>query len=131
MNTLHLNACLSPVHHTLVAIQVKTQTYQVLYVQDNKIHAMHPDTFDQVELDASLLKGGTKDLAYIQDGMSLQVDSIQGDTTTPLLVHLPSTHAYTILSDEPGIGQASKGVSYKTAYIGDRVRIMVPEFVKV
>jgi elongation factor P len=92
---------------------------------------MHPTSFDQIQLDASLLEND-KDLAYVQDGMIITVDTMQSEgNTVPLLVHLPSTHTFTVLADEPGLGQASKGVAYKTAFIGTMTRIQVPDFIKI
>jgi elongation factor P len=53
------------------------------------------------------------------------------ETEQPIMYRLPKTHIYTVDRDEPAASQASKGVSYKTAYVADsKVRLSVPEFVK-
>ena len=60
--------------------------------------------------------------------------SVQSMTNPPTVISLklPEAEIFEIEHDEPAAAQASKGVTYKAAFVcGGNLRIMVPDFVKV
>ncbi|KAI9592345.1 hypothetical protein BDF19DRAFT_452081 [Syncephalis fuscata] len=91
---------------------------------------LNSETYEELEMDLNAIDGSEKHLDLLEDGMIISVQILETDQ--PILYRLPKTHIYTIDRDEPAAGQASKGVSYKTAYVaGGKVRLSVPEFIKV
>ena len=110
---------------------------------------MHSETYEMIQVPSDIVEGDgryyllrwvvlgeTKQVNLLQEGMTVNVQTVAENPEEPIAIQLPSHFTYTIVEDEPIAGQASKGVSYKSAFIGEgqgaeRVRIMVPEFVKV
>jgi len=118
----------------LELMHLSSTPYTFLYAQGNKLHLLHPDTYEELVMDADALEGGEKSLPFLQDNMTVNVQCISSTPSPiPISIRLPQFQSYMILRDEPKAAQSAKGVSCKTAYVGNGVglRILVPQFVEV
>ncbi|RKP13357.1 hypothetical protein BJ684DRAFT_10176 [Piptocephalis cylindrospora] len=115
---------------SLEVIHLRHTQHQFLYLEDNRIHLLDPETYEQVEMDASTISGGEASLALLQDGMPVTVQSLEG--VGPLAFSLPDQFSYQVEADDFKGKQGAKGVGQKTVELaGGRLRVRVPEFIKV
>lgn len=98
--------------------------YQFLYIQDDMLHLMDGESYEQIELRKELVGDA---VAYLQDGMIITVISYQGK---PVAAELPETVILTIDSAEPVIKGQTAASSSKPAILENGVRIMVPPFIE-
>lgn len=97
--------------------------YQYLYAEGEKHIFMHPENFEQVELNSELL--GDK-AAFLQDGMQVMVEFYESD---PLSVQLPEKVTLEIAETEPVVKGQTAAHSNKPAVLSNGVRVMVPPFI--
>ncbi|KAI8052207.1 hypothetical protein BDF22DRAFT_690535 [Syncephalis plumigaleata] len=113
----------------LEVLQLRIVEHQYLYSKGNRAYFLNNETYEELEMDVNAIDGTEKHLDLLEDGMMVSVQMLE--TEQPIMYRLPKTHIYTVTRDEPTASQASKGVSYKTAYVADgKIRLSVPEFVK-
>lgn len=104
-------------------LPVERQNLEFLYVKDSVCVFMHPQSYDQVEIPASIL-GGTA--SFLSDGMQLPVEFVEGHAVSVVVPDFVEV----VIDDTapPSHGQADS--AWKTARLGNGVEVMVPPFVK-
>jgi elongation factor P len=90
------------------------QNHSVLYADDQAVHLMHEETFEQMEVPLSAFGGRA---AWLQDGMAVRVRSHGG---APLELTLPPRGAYEVAETLPG-GRESKSDNAKPATLTNGV----------
>jgi elongation factor P len=102
---------------------VDQKDYQFLYSDDDSIHLMDSETFEQIQVSKNIL--GDK-AGYLKEDMKVKV-SIHD--TTPIGIELPLTVILTINETEPVVkGQTASG-SFKPAILDNGMRITIPQFI--
>ena len=105
-------------------VRLEQKTYQYLFGDDDKLTLMDAETYEQIEVDRSLVGEAG---AYVQDGMELTVESHEGE---PLHVGLPEVATFEVTETEPVVKGQTAAASYKPATLENGVRTMVPPFVE-
>ncbi|RUS13660.1 hypothetical protein BC937DRAFT_94974, partial [Endogone sp. FLAS-F59071] len=120
-------------HCPTPVLNLKDEPYQFLYHADGKIHLLHPQTFDEMEVSEHMIEGGSRLLPMLEDGMTITVGILTTSTTGghPVSVRLPQTHVYTVASVTERAAQAAKGIMFKPATLANGCCVQVPEFVNV
>ena len=85
---------------------------------------MDAETFDQIEIETSLL--GDQAI-FLQDGMEVMIELYEGD---PLSVVLPDTAAYEVVEADAVIKGQTASSSYKPAVLENGAKIMVPPHIE-
>jgi elongation factor P len=104
-------------------VRLEQFDYQYLYAEGEKLIFMHPETYEQVELDAELL--GEK-VAYLQDGMMVVVEFHENEA---LSMQLPEKVTLQIVETEPVVKGQTAAHSNKPAILENGIRVMVPPFI--
>ena len=97
--------------------------YQYLYAEGEQLIFMHPENYEQVQLNAELLGDN---VAYLQDGMMVMVEFHEND---PLSVQLPEKVTLEVVETEPVVKGQTAASSNKPAVMDNGVRVMVPPFI--
>lgn len=107
------------------------ESYQYLYSDAGKIHLLHGETFEEIELDESACEGGSKAVGMLEDGMPIAVSFLTTPQsgTQPITFKLPANYEYTVQSVVERAGQAAKGTVYKQAMLTNGAKVQVPEFI--
>ncbi len=105
---------------TVEKLMVDEKTCTFLYREDGKVALMDTETYEQFELPVEMIGGPA---AYLQDGMELSVDQIEG---TPVAVRLPQQVVMEIVEAEPVVKGQTASSSYKPAVLENGERVMVP-----
>ncbi len=95
---------------------------QFLYMEDNKMILMDPESFEQIMLEKDML--GEK-LPFLEDGMMVTVEFYQ---EKPLSIRLPQTLVVEIEQTDPVIKGSTVTSSYKPAILTNGLRVMVPPY---
>jgi elongation factor P len=103
--------------------RLEQQIYQFLFADGESYTFMNNESYEQVELSANLLGEQT---AYLQDGISVQVESYEGEI---LGIALPEHVTLEVSETEPVVKGQTAAASYKPAILDNGVRTMVPPFV--
>ncbi len=103
-------------------VDEKTCTY--LYRDDDIVTLMDADTYDQFEIAADMLGSAAP---YLQDGMALTVDLIEG---SPVSVRLPTQVVMEVVEAEPVVKGQTASSSYKPAILENGERVMVPPHIE-
>ena len=103
-------------------VDEKVCTY--LYRGDDTVTLMDTDTYDQFEVAAGMLGGAAP---YLQDGMALTVDLIEGN---PVSVRLPAHVVMGVVEAEPVVKGQTASSSYKPAILENGERVMVPPHIE-
>ena len=98
--------------------------YQFLYKEGDSLIFMHPETFEQISLEADVIGDSA---AFLQDGMIVKVESYEGD---PITVSLPEHVTLTVTEADPVVKGQTAASSYKPAILENGVRVMVPPFIE-
>ncbi|KAJ1909359.1 hypothetical protein IWQ60_011219 [Tieghemiomyces parasiticus] len=107
-------------------LHLKSRPHEFLYTVDSTLHLMNPASLEEIEISADMLSGGPDMAKLVQDGMTLQVQSLEDDV--PLLVHLPKSATYTVANVTPKASRA-KGANLCPAELDNGVKVTVPDFV--
>lgn len=110
---------------TVERVRLDQIDYQYLYAEGDKLHFMHQESFEQVELNADIL--GDR-LPFLQEGMKVIVESYEDD---PISIEIPEHVTLEITETEPVVKGQTASSSYKPAILSNGVRIMVPPFINV
>ena len=103
-------------------VRLEQREQQFLYESNAKLIFMDLETYDQIELDNSLL-GERR--PFLVDGMTVQIEYFEEEA---LSVQLPEKVKVKIEDTEPSVkGQTATG-SFKPAKLENGIRIMVPQF---
>ncbi|KAI9290081.1 hypothetical protein BC943DRAFT_270922 [Umbelopsis sp. AD052] len=116
---------------SLEVLTLADESYQYLYSDAGKIHLLHDETFEEIELDENSCEGGSKALSMLEDGMPIAVSFLTTPQTgtQPITFKLPANYEYTIESVVERAGQAAKGTVYKQAMLTNGTKVQVPEFI--
>ncbi|AZL16178.1 elongation factor P [Rickettsiales endosymbiont of Stachyamoeba lipophora] len=106
-------------------VRLEQMQMQYLYKEDDKLVIMNPETFDQFNMDSTLLG---EQLAFLEDGMMLTIEMHENDPITALV---PATLICEIAECEPVIKGQTAASSYKPALLTNGLRIMVPPFIEI
>ena len=101
---------------------LERQKMQYLYMEDNHLVFMDPNSFEQLLVDKSLM--GDK-LPLLTDGMNLEIESYQ---ETPLSIKLPANLIVEVEETDPVIKGSTVTSSYKPAILTNGLKIMVPPY---
>lgn len=97
--------------------------YNFLYADDDQLHFMNNDSYEQLTLPKDLLG---ESVAFLQDGMTVNIESHEGKAIS---VQLPSKVTMEIVEADPVIKGQTATTSYKPAILENGVRVMVPPFI--
>lgn len=102
--------------------RLETRECQVVYRDDNGVHAMDVRTYEQFTLDQEAVG----DLGpWLGPEMLFQVEMLDG---RPIGIQLPSVGEYTIVETSPVMRSATKTASTKPAKLDNGVTVQVPDF---
>ncbi|MGH6944460.1 MAG: elongation factor P [Geminicoccaceae bacterium] len=105
---------------TVERVRLEENDYQFLYQEDDHLNLMDQETFEQVTIDKHLIGDS---LAFLQEGMSISVQSYEG---RPLMARLPETAVLEVVEADPVVKGQTAAASYKPAILSNGVRVMVP-----
>ena len=106
-----------------VILDEATCTY--LYAEGDNHIFMHGETFEQFSIAENMI-GETA--AFLQDGMSVTLQSYEGD---PISITLPEQVVLTVVEADAVIKGQTASSSYKPAVVDNGERIMVPPHIEV
>lgn len=109
---------------TVEKLTTEERDYQYLYAEDDNYTFMDPETYEQITISGDLMG---EDAAYLQDGMMVIVNSVEGK---PIGVQLPATVILEVVEAEPVVKGQTASSSYKPAKMDNGMRVMVPPFVE-
>lgn len=98
--------------------------YQYLYAEDDLLHFMHPETFEQITLPADIVG---EQLPFLKDGMVVMAEFYEND---PISVALPEQVTLEVSEADPVVKGQTASASYKPAMLENGVRVMVPPFIE-
>lgn len=105
---------------TVERVRLEQDEYQFLYKDDEGIHFMNQENFEQIAISEELIGYPAN---FLQEGMVVEVESYEGK---PLGVSLPDSVTVEIVEAEPVVKGQTATTSYKPAILGNGVKIMVP-----
>ena len=109
---------------TVEKLNTEEHDYQYLFADGDAFTFMDHETYEQISIPGSILGD---DAAYLQDGMTVIVNSVEGK---PIGVQLPATVILEVVEAEPVVKGQTASSSYKPAQMSNGVRVMVPPFVE-
>jgi elongation factor P len=107
---------------TVEAVSLDRKDYQFLFIDGDLVTLMDTETYEQITVDRALVG---EPAIYLQDGMTVQVQSYEG---TPLAVVLPDTVVMVLAETQPTLKGQTAASSYKPGKLENGVRVMVPPF---
>jgi elongation factor P len=105
-------------------IYVETEEVKFLYGDDDFLHFMNNETYDQYDVNRSLFG---EDALYLRDDMDLQLMTTEGSTVIDYV--LPTTVTYTVVEAEVAIVGNTSGAVTKKVRTDTGLSITVPNFV--
>jgi len=105
-------------------VRLDQTDYQFLFRDDGKLTLMHPESYEQMEIDADLVG---EPIDFLQDGMTLTVESYEEE---PISVSLPETVICEIADCEPVVKGQTASSSYKPGTLDNGRRIMIPPHIE-
>lgn len=105
-------------------IYVETEEVKFLYGDDDFLHFMNNETYDQYDVNRSLFG---EDALYLRDDMDLQLMTTEGSTVIDYV--LPTTVTYTIVEAEVAIVGNTSGAVTKKVRTDTGLSVTVPNFV--
>lgn len=109
---------------TVEKLMVDEKTCTYLYRDDGSVTLMDSETFEQFALPVDMIGPPA---AYLQDGMEVTVDLIEG---SPVSVRLPAQVVMTVAEAEPVVKGQTASSSYKPAILENGERVMVPPHIE-
>lgn len=104
-------------------VSLISKPYNYLYADDQLLHFMDNESYEQVTLDKSLIGDA---FHYLQDNMTVDIETFEGK---PITVKLPETVTMTIVEADPVVKGQTASSSYKPAILENGVRVLVPPFI--
>lgn len=105
-------------------VTLEQTDYTYLFADENLLTFMHPETFEQIIVDAELAGSATP---FLQEGMTCQLESFDGDV---LSIALPEMVTMQIVEAEPVVKGQTASSSYKPAVLENGLRVMVPPHIE-
>ncbi|MEO1090200.1 MAG: elongation factor P [Pseudomonadota bacterium] len=109
---------------TVERVRLDEAKYQFLYEEDELLHFMEQENFEQVIL-AKAMVGDA--VVFLQEGMICTVETYEG---RPLGVTLPETVVQEVVEADPVVKGQTAAASYKPARLDNGVRVMVPPHIE-
>lgn len=107
-------------------VEVERRRMQYLYNNGEMYSFMDNESYEQIEINSSLLEGKKE---FLKEGLEVMVIKFEG---VPLSVSLPMKVTYKIIEAEPGVkGDTASGNVTKEATMENGTKIRVPLFIKV
>ncbi len=110
---------------TVEKLMVNEKACTYLYRDDTKLALMDTETYEQFEVDADMAGASG---VYLQDGMTVTVDLIEG---SPVSLRLPLHVVMEVTEAEPVVKGQTASSSYKPAIVDNGERVMVPPHIEV
>ena len=105
-------------------IYVETEEVKFLYGDDDFLHFMNNETYDQYDVNRALFGD---DALYLRDDMDLQLMTTDGGTVIDYV--LPTTVTYTVVEAEVAVVGNTSGAVTKKVRTDTGLSITVPNFV--
>ena len=105
-------------------VRLDQQKAQFLFRDDNILTFMDAETYEQLEINVSILGDQA---TFLQDGMEVMIESYDSD---PLSVVLPDTAAYEVIEADAVVKGQTASSSYKPAVLENGAKIMVPPHIE-
>jgi elongation factor P len=99
--------------------------HQFLFAEGGIYTFMNTETYDQISLAKDMI--GEDQVAFLQDGMEILIESHEGDT---LGVRLPDTVTLAVTEADAVVKGQTASSSYKPALLENGVRCMVPPHIE-
>ena len=106
-------------------VRLDQSEYQFLYSSEDLHTFMHAETYEQVELNSSLI--GEEKLPYLQEGMSVTVETYDGK---PINLQLPAQKVCTVVEADAVVKGQTATSSYKPALLDNGLKTMVPPHIE-
>jgi len=103
-------------------VSLDHKDFQYLFTEGELITLMDTETYEQIAVSKDLVGAPA---AYLQDGMTVTVDTYEGE---PLAVRLPETVVMVLAETEPTMKGQTAASSYKPGTLENGMRVMVPPF---
>lgn len=108
---------------TVEKCNVEGKECSFLFADGEALTFMDQESFEQFNIPAELLG---ESAAFLQDGMVVEVDFIEG---SPVSVALPEKVVMTITEADPVVKGQTASSSYKPAKLENGLKILVPPFI--
>lgn len=108
---------------TVEKCNVEGKECSFLFADGEALTFMDQESFEQFNIPAELLGDSA---AFLQDGMVVEVDFIEG---SPVSVALPEKVVMTITEADPVVKGQTASSSYKPAKLENGLKILVPPFI--
>ena len=107
----------------------KSQIYNLLYKEGDLLNLMHTTTYEQIEVNSSILEGYPETLPFLQDGLeNVEIVAFEGD---PIICRIPKHVAVGVkYTDEQTKGATSDRGAFKVAELENGLTIQIPPFVQ-
>lgn len=106
-------------------VEVERRRMQYLYNNGEMYSFMDNSTYEQIDINVSLLEGKKE---FLKEGLEVMVIKFEG---IPLSIQLPNKVAYKITQAEPGVkGDTASGNVTKEATLETGTTVRVPLFIK-
>ena len=99
---------------------VEERQYTFLYADDEGLHFMEPDTYEQVTMPREVIGDGA---VYLQENMLVSLSLHEG---VPIAAELPQRVTLEIVETEPTVKGQTASSSYKPAILSNGLKTMVP-----
>ncbi|MDP6565451.1 MAG: elongation factor P [Alphaproteobacteria bacterium] len=106
-------------------VRLDQKEHQFLFGDGDSFTFMDSESYEQIELNADLLGDQA---AYLQDGMTVSIESYEGSI---LGISLPEHVSLEVGETEPVVKGQTAAASYKPAVLSNGVRTSVPPFVGI
>ncbi len=103
--------------------RLDTKEFQVLYRDDQGVHVMDSNTYEQYTLSAEVVGDA---LPWLEPEIHITSELLEGDVVG---IQLPAAMEYTIVETAPVMKTATKTASTKPARLNNGVTVQVPEFI--
>ncbi|MBR9973483.1 elongation factor P [Magnetospirillum sulfuroxidans] len=108
---------------TVEKCNVEEKDCTFLFVDGDALTFMDQENFEQFNLTREVLGDAA---AFLQDGMQVAVDFIEG---SPVSVSLPEKVTMTVVEADPVVKGQTASSSYKPAKLENGLKILVPPFI--
>ncbi|MBN2751661.1 MAG: elongation factor P [Rhodospirillaceae bacterium] len=108
---------------TVEKLMVEERDCQYLFADGDMLTFMDNETFDQFALSREAVGDPA---AFLQDGMQVAVESIEGK---PVSCTLPQNVIMAVAECEPAVKGQTAASSYKPGILENGLRVMIPPFV--
>ena len=106
--------------------RVERRPYQYLYKDDMGYYFMHLETFEQIQVDSSLVDNPE----FLLEGIGVEI-VVHAETEMVLTVDLPQFVVMEVIYSEPGLRGDTATNTLKQATVENESVIMVPLFINV